>query len=55
MDFQSFILNLQGMHKIVHNTEKWVRIKILNISMDKFLLCNFANRKLMPDLYLHTS
>ena len=28
MDFQSFIPNPQEMHKIVHNTEKWVRIKI---------------------------
>jgi hypothetical protein len=28
MDFQSFILNPQGMPKMVHNTQKWVGIKI---------------------------
>jgi hypothetical protein len=28
MAFKSFILNPQGTHKMVHNTEKWVRIKI---------------------------
>jgi len=24
VDFQSFIINPQGTHKMVHNTEKWV-------------------------------
>jgi hypothetical protein len=38
MNFQSFVLNPCGMHKMVRNTEKWVTTKILlNMCMENLL------------------
>jgi hypothetical protein len=50
MNFQRFVLNTQGTHKMVCNTKKWVRIKIfLSMCMENFLVWNSENTKLISD------